>query len=289
MAPRRGIRQTSELATILSAEELDIDAKLRSYDRKITSMREAAAGVATPHNSRRRHALNRSVAEDYVKAKRTQQRLQKVGGAQVASLLLLAGFILRGTMLFLLVFVLGVACGLAASFGKVQRLHAVCTALNVAFFCASSGTASACVLLLIASTDPSRHYSAGAVLFVLLVGAIHTVRAPITPDFTASPHSLAVCDTQLGSVQAGAYFAGFVLTFPLMLYRYETVASDEAAADAQSIHANCRASACDVFAESSMPMVRAPRDMLTVVQLARCCGSLPHFPLSPKVLKPTPA
>ena len=66
-----------------------------------------------------------------------------MGGAQILSLLVLAAFILRGALLFLLFFAVGVAGGIAASFKGVQRLHNLCTALNIAFFCASAGTASA--------------------------------------------------------------------------------------------------------------------------------------------------
>ena len=113
---------TSELSHILSPDELDLDAKLRNYDRKILSMR-AAAEAPTVKRAKLRVAADRSAAEDYRRAKQTQQRLQVASVAQAISLTLMVSFFLRSFLPILLVpiFVLGILGGALASLAKVQR------------------------------------------------------------------------------------------------------------------------------------------------------------------------
>ena len=118
--------RVSEIENILSADELDIDARLRSYSRKISSLRSAEA-PATPLGAmakRRQRALDSSVADDYHRAVRTQRCLQVLTAVQIATILLIGAALFRGPLLTLCLFVFGDACGLAGSFVSVQvALH----------------------------------------------------------------------------------------------------------------------------------------------------------------------
>ena len=166
---------TTELSQILSADELDLDAKLRSYQRKIHSMR-AAADVPTITRTKRRLAADRSAAVDYRNAKLTATRLRVISISQVLTLALMASLLVHGTLLLLvLLFALGAVSGYLASFARIQRWHYATTALNVTYFCASSGTACACVLLLISAA--AHEFTSLAIILVILAATAHSAGA----------------------------------------------------------------------------------------------------------------
>ena len=156
--------------------------------------------------------MQRSVAEDYRHARQVKRLLQGVCAAQM----LLTTALAVVSVPVLLLIALGFGFGLAASFGRVQRQHALCMVFNVSYLIASLSLPSLLAISLGAEgsiQQLSRHLprhtaSAGALLLLGVLAAISCV--------------------------LGAILAGYVLRKPLMLYRYETVAADEEAAELRS-------------------------------------------------------
>ena len=182
----------------LPPEEQDIDAKLRSFGRKITSLRDAESPKKPRRSFNLRH--RKAMAEDYRQAVRTQSQLRISTSVQMGTLFLLGTFVLfqpsGGELLALCAFILGDAAGLAGSFVAVQRWDMLTLCLSVLYLFSSIGAAIAC--LIIAFTSPSLH--AFADIFLVLCAVVHGL---------------------------GCALAAFTIAYPLMLYRYQSVASED--------------------------------------------------------------
>ena len=205
----------------LSSEEQDIANRLAAYHRKIVSLRapaiasDAAEGLETPRadKNRRRVSQQRSAAEDYRHARSVQRLLQGVCTAQIVLTLTLA-VIARQAVL--LAFLPGDAFGMAASLARVQRSHGVCAVFNIAYLLSSVGMPLVLVVAVVKS-------GGGAEL------ADHIQHAHDTPISVVAVGITAGIASVLGGIMSS-----YVLARPLHLYRYESVALDEATADLRS-------------------------------------------------------
>ena len=214
--------ETQSESLFLSADEQDIAARLANYSRRIRELRKldgpvpenmtSMEGLETPDKaSGRRRGRPVSVAETYRHARQVQRLVQGVSIAQA----LLTSVLAAMTHAVLALYMFGFACGLAASFARVQRAHALCTVFNLAYLLSSLGCPLALVAALMRAGSASK-----------LVHAL--------PRHPAS-WSLIMAGVLAGiSSILGAILAAYVLARPLQLYRYESVAASEEAADRRS-------------------------------------------------------
>ncbi|KAL1504384.1 hypothetical protein AB1Y20_010790 [Prymnesium parvum] len=227
----------------LNAEELDIAAKLRSYQRKILSLRVANGESAATLDglrewkARRSRASRRprSEAEEYRIARRVQRVVQFTCAVQIAFAVLLSWLRLRALPLLAL-FALGSAGGLAASFACVQRRAWLCTALNCVYLLASLS-----FLVEAGLTIHADEASARADPWV--AGCNDTTSANESASLCAHAAASqareaswlysAVTAVDALANMVGSALAAYALVHPLALHRYETVALDEEAADAR--------------------------------------------------------
>ena len=202
----------------LSPQEQDIAAQLKSYSRKLDSMRDAnlhavaAADSMTPKKSKK-PKVSRSTAEDWKRA-RTIQRL--IQGACVAHFVLTT-MLAAMSAPSLLLYLVGDGAGLAASFASVQRNRRGCLALSVAFLVSSIGCPVQLGVALARAGSPD-----------------DLVDEHVVHDAVTGPAVLFGVLDVIASVLA-TILAGYVLWRPLELYRYETVAEDEEAAEMRSV------------------------------------------------------
>ena len=114
----------------------------KSYSKKITQLRKASGDdvqLSRPRAERRKRNRRtrqlRSEAEDYRRARLAQRVVQAVCSVQMLSTVLLA---ILSHPAFAVTLV-GYSFGMAASFARVQRHHAVCMVFNVAYGLVSFG------------------------------------------------------------------------------------------------------------------------------------------------------
>lgn len=144
----------------LSEGEMDIAARLRSYQRKISSLQAAPSRKAGDHAlrpskpSRERTRRMRSEAEEYRSARRTQRLVWVVCAAQMLILASLPALHLLSPLL-LAPLLLADGCGLAASFVSVQRREQLCVVLNALYLIGSTGFLVRVALLLLSDSHAS--------------------------------------------------------------------------------------------------------------------------------------
>ena len=223
----------------LSPEEQEIAARLASYSRKIVEMRKAAEStiteeltMQTPSKGTRPGPRPRSMAEDYRIARQVQRLLQGVLVAQM----LLTAVLAAMSSLVLTLYMIGDVLGLVASFTRIQRYHSVCTAFNLGSFLCSVGRSLALLIALLRPTGSTLSAGAMAERASSEGGASGWVNASAGGGGSDLwPTSLLGTGVATGIVSlCGALVAAHVLKRPLLLYRYETVALDEASADARA-------------------------------------------------------
>ena len=204
----------------LTSTDIDLEQQLRSYRKKINTLRKAggngmdADGLTSPkaerRQRRRRMRQLRSTAEDYRRARLAQRVVQAICGAQIGSTLLLAAMSNAAFAATLI----GNGFGMAASFARVQKHHAICMVFNVAYLIASVAEPFALLLTLVHSHTPEglvRKLPKRHPLGVIVMGVIATVASIL-----------------------GVLAAAYVLARPLELHRYESVALDEEMADSRA-------------------------------------------------------
>jgi len=205
----------------LTSTDLDLEQQLRSYRKKINTLRKAgggtdmdAGGLTSPKAERRQRRKRmrqlRSTAEDYRRARLAQRIVQAICGAQIGSTLVLAALANAAFAATLI----GNGFGMAASFARVQKHHAICMVFNVAYLIASVAEPFALLLTLVHSHTPEglvRKLPKRHPLGVIVMGVIATVASIL-----------------------GVLAAAYVLARPLELHRYESVALDEETADSRA-------------------------------------------------------
>lgn len=201
----------------LSPEEMDLAAKLKSYQRKISSLRAAGGKLAnkglqamgTEKSRRQLAGRMRSDAEEYRRDRQVQIMLWCVCSSQTV---LLIAVVLLGHRNFI-VLLIGGGCGLAASFGCVQRRRKLCVACNVVYF-----LSSACSMAVTLMLFPVSNGSNIAGMLNVSSGSSTFDNAPVQFASGAGQHEWVAMLECLASV-IGAALAAHVMHSPLHLYR----------------------------------------------------------------------
>ena len=198
----------------LTSTDLDMAQQLEIYKRKITSLKKAGgedpmltSPKAERRNRKRRTRHLRSVAEDYRRARLAQRVVQAICGLQMLCTVLLAVMSSAGFAITLV----GYGFGMAASFARVQKHHAICMVFNVAYGLVSFAMPVALLAELASSGSPEglvRKLPKRHPLGVIVLGVVATIACFL-----------------------GVLAAAYVIVRPLMLHRYESVAMDEKTAD----------------------------------------------------------
>ena len=194
----------------LTTIDIDMAQQLQSYSKKITQLRKASGddvALSRPRAERRRRNRRtrqlRSEAEDYRRARLAQRVVWVICSVQMLSTVLLA---ILSHPAFAVTLV-GYGFGMAASFARVQRHHAVCMVFNMAYGLVSFGEPSALLAEIVQSGSPEglmRKLPRRHPLGVVVLGVFTTVACIF-----------------------GVLGAAYCIARPLMLHRYESVASDE--------------------------------------------------------------
>eukprot|EP00964_Phaeocystis_antarctica_P145925 scaffold112086_cov66-Phaeocystis_antarctica.AAC.1 len=194
----------------MTSIDIDMAQTLQSYSKKITQLRKASGDdvpLSRPRAERRKRNRRtrqlRSEAEDYRRARLAQRVVQAVCSVQMLSTVLLA---ILSHPAFAVTLV-GYSFGMAASFARVQRHHAVCMVFNVAYGLVSFGEPTALLAEIVQSGSPEglmRKLPRRHPLGVVVLGVFTTVACIF-----------------------GVLGAAYCIARPLMLHRYESVASDE--------------------------------------------------------------
>jgi len=206
-----------EMRDALSLDEQDIAARLANYSRKLQSIRRndglvseglTSAALENTPAGRRRHARPLSIAENYRFAVQIQRLVQSVSFTQTV----LTAVLTAMSSSVLALYIPGYAFGFAASFARVQRQHGLCTVFNLAYLLSSLGCPLALIVALV---------QAGSATNLINQLPRHSVSSSLIAAGVA---------TGIASV-LGSILAAYVIARPLQLYRYESVAGSEEAAD----------------------------------------------------------
>jgi tetratricopeptide (TPR) repeat protein len=206
-----------EMRDALSLDEQDIAARLANYSRKLQSIRRndglvseglTSAALENTPAGRRRHARPLSIAENYRFAVQIQRLVQGVSFTQTV----LTAVLTAMSSSVLALYIPGYAFGFAASFARVQRQHGLCTVFNLAYLLSSLGCPLALIVALV---------QAGSATNLINQLPRHSVSSSLIAAGVA---------TGIASV-LGSILAAYVIARPLQLYRYESVAGSEEAAD----------------------------------------------------------